>query len=84
MGVACCVVHSLKVYKSKTGGSRARLWFVNVTLTVAEHSEAEEIEVALSLHRVPANVRVALRHQHHAALQPAACQILHHLHTRTH
>lgn len=36
--------------------------FVNTALTVTEHSEAEEIEVPLSLHRVPANIRITLRH----------------------
>ncbi|TNN62825.1 hypothetical protein EYF80_026900 [Liparis tanakae] len=47
----------------------------------SEDGEAQEVEVAFALHGVPADVRVAVTHQHHAALQPAARQVLHHLHS---
>lgn len=49
-------------------------------LTVNEHSEAEEVQVSLSSARVPADVGVALREKHRTHLQPAACQVRHHLH----
>ncbi len=51
--------------------------------TVAEDGKAQEVEVAFTLHRVPADVRVSFTHQHHTALQPTAGQVLHHLQRQT-
>ena len=44
-------------------------------LTSDPDAEAQEVEVALSLHRVPAEVRVALGHQLAVGLQAAARQV---------
>lgn len=49
--------------------------------TVAEDGESKEVEVAFTLHRVPANVRVSFVHQHHTTLKATASQVLHHLKT---
>ena len=50
--------------------------------TVAEDSKSEEVEVSLSFHWVPPDVRIALRHQHLAALQATASQVAHNLEAR--
>ena len=47
--------------------------------TIAKDSKAQEIQVALALHGVPADVRVAFGHEHGTALETAAGQVLNHL-----
>lgn len=49
-------------------------------LTINKDCKAEEIQVSLPSTGVPADVRVALRHEHWTHLQPAASQVRHHLH----
>lgn len=51
-------------------------------LTINKHSEAEEVQIALSTAGVPADVRVPFRQQHWAHLQATSSQICHHLRER--
>lgn len=48
-------------------------------LTIDKDSKAKEIQVSLSSTGIPADVRVALRKEHGAHLQPTTGQICHHL-----
>lgn len=48
-------------------------------MTVNKHSEAEEVQIALSTTGVPADVRVTFRQQHRAHLQATSSQICDHL-----